>query len=319
MNDQETKVQKVKRTINKKRIEIKEEKATVGKLGDETIAKLPEDFKMMFAGKLNELLIKDRVRSSNILTAFLKSYGIVDESIKEHLEAQIDQFHKAFDKSKNQLKGFMETHPLWLRMNGIRGFSNSQLALVMSQIKDISKFDTASKLMVYAGIGCVDGLAITKANLQKIKEIYAAQGKEFAGFNTILSGRMFVISECLIKQKGYFYDFYTKMRVRLSEKAINDGRCELRDNKGEREYYMLDKKNMSLKLWTQKNAMRRISRTLLHLIWTEWRIIKGLEVRVPYPIQYLQHSTFITLDEVLAYDKAIKDKKNEENSNLDSL
>lgn len=304
----ETEVRKVKKRINKKRLSIKEDIASVGKLGEETIATLPEDFKMMFAGKLNELLIRDRVRSSNILAAFLKSYGIVDPDVEKHLETQIDSFHKNFDKSKNQLKGFMETHPLWLRMKGIRGFSCSQLALVMAQIKDISKFDTASKLMVYAGIGCVDGLAITKANLGKIKEIYFAKGKEFLGFNTILAGRMFVISECLIKQKGYFYDFYTKMRVRLAEKAINDGRCEQREVKGVMEWYMKDKKNMSLKLWTQKNAMRRISRTILHFIWTEWRIIKGLEVRIPYPVQYLQHSTVITLDEVLKYDASIKEK-----------
>lgn len=305
------KVLKVKKTITRKRIEIKDAKASVGKLGTETVASLPEDFKIMFAGKLQELLIKDRVKCSNILGALLKSYSIVDPSIQLYLESQIEGFQKNFDKSKNALKGFAEEHPLWERFSGVRGFSSSQLALVMAQIKDISKFDTASKLMIYSGIGCVQdadgrGIAVTKANINKIKEIYFAKGQEFAGFNTVLSGRMHVISECLIKQKGFFYDFYTKMRERLAEKAINEHRCEL---KGE-DYYMKDKKNLSLKLWTQKNAMRRISRTLLHLIWTEWRLLNGLDVRAPYPIQYLGHKQFITLDEILAFDARVKEEKN---------
>lgn len=304
------KVLKAKKQINKSRLKIKKVKEEVGKLGEETTATIPEDLKMMFAGKLIEMMIKDNVRAGNMMTALQKAHGAEDEHITDYLNQVIDQFSKNFDKSKNQLKNLSESHPLWERFSGVRGFSSAQLALVMSQIKDIEKFDTASKLMIYAGVGCVEGMAVTKANIEKIKAHYLKQGKEFKGFNTILSGRMYVISESLIKQKGFFYNFATKMRERLAEQAINQGRTELRDNKGEQEHYMLDKKNMSLKLWTQKNAMRRISRTLLHLIWHEWRTIKGLPTRIPYPVDYLGHDKIITLDEVLAYDKKVKEDLN---------
>jgi hypothetical protein len=217
----------------------------------------------------------------------------------------------------------VKKHPLWERLEGIKGFTAYQLALIMAYTKDISKFDTPSKYVVYAGIGVINGMPITKANLNKIKEYYSSQGKEFKGFHTVFAGRMLgVVADCLIRPKGFFYNMYLNIRKRLVERCINGGEVveqekEVKGKDGvvrkEKRYYMKNKKNQSLEAFTHSNAKRRIVRTLLHLIWTEWRTLRELPVRNPYPHDYLGHTSLITLEEVKAYDsKNGKDTSDED-------
>jgi len=97
---------------------------------------------------------------------------------------------------------------------------------------------------------------------------------------------------------GYFYTLYTQINKRLKEKAVNEGKAELIKDR----YFMIGKKNQSLDLFADKGAKRRIARVLLHLIWKEWREMKGLSVRHPFCIEYLAHQHEITLAQVLLAD-----------------
>lgn len=293
-------VKVAKRTINKKRIEIQEIKSEVGKLGPKTDAFIPDDLEVMFAGKMCDMLIQSNVKSINILEAYKREYKDVAEETKKRLEFEQGEVGEAFERAKARATKIAERHPLWHKLSSIRGFSAYQLALIMCYIKDIEKFDTPSKLCVYAGVSEINGMAICKANIARIKEYYASQGKEFKGFNTILAGRMFVIVESMIKQKGYFYHMYVNIRKRLEQRCINQNQVEQND---EGKLMMKGKKNQSLILFTDKNAKRRLARTLLHLIYKEWRELKGLEVRNPYPIDYLGHNSLITLEEVVAFEE----------------
>jgi hypothetical protein len=145
-------------------------------------------------------------------------------------------------------------------------------------------------------------------------------GKEFKGFNTDFSGRMFVIIDCLLRAKGWFYTYYSGIRSRLETRALNGGEtfvATIQDQKESKgimkagHHYMKGKKNQSLIMWSDKNAKRRVARTFLHFLWTEWRDIAGLEVRLPYAIDYLGHSGLIKLEEVIKADlvKAVRKKK----------
>lgn len=310
---EEKKVKGVKKAINKSRIKIKEKKATVKKLGIETVAivpKNPSEIEVMFAGKMCVILLGSRIRANNTLKAYLRSYSNVDESVKENLKAQFKMFDVAFEAQKKVCSKIASNHPLWKRLKGILGFSPYQLALIMSYMKDIKRFETASKLCMYAGNASVNGRAVTKANIPYIKEVYQLAGKEYKGFSTELAGRMFVITDCLLRANGYFYNLYLNIRSRITKRALdslNKPEAEHEIEKVDGNWYMKGKKKQSLKLFTDRNAKRRLQRTLLHIIWAEWRRMENLPVRVPYAVEYLGHNEklVITLDDVLDWDENV--------------
>jgi hypothetical protein len=276
----------------------------------------PEDIKLMYAGGMVDDLLKQRVRSSNKLYGFQKAYGHVHPYTMEELEKQKEEFLEGFSKAKTRLTRIASNHPLAQRLCGIKGFTAYQLALVMTKVKDISRFDTPSKLVIYAGCGSKYGMFVCKRNLNAIRKIHAEQytGDPDAyrpfGYNTALQQRLYIITDSLIRAKGWFYEFYQRQRERIEEKAINEDRvfvATAEDAKGTKmkagEFYMKGRNTQSLKAWSNSGARWRVARTLLHLIYKEWRDYKGLECRNPYPIEYLGHSQLITLDDVLARDE----------------
>ncbi len=318
----------VKRVITRKRVEIAEEIATVDNLGEETIAILPEDMSIMYAGKLCATLMKGQVAAKNQLAGYFRMYPHLVEETKLQMTKLQEDFESDFKISKERTEKIAASHPLVQKMIGIKGISGYQLALIMSYMKNPARFDTPSKLMIYAGIGEVNGMAVTKANIAKISEYYMkTYGREFKGFNTEFSGRMLgVVVDCLMRGKGFFYNNYVQMRKRLEINAINDRRTfvctieEAKESKGKMKagvHYMKGRKNQSLIMWGDQNAKRRIARTFLHLLLTEWRTIAELPVRIPYPCEYLGHKRLITLDEVLLADSVKRVNKKKEKNNIE--
>ena len=312
---------KVKKIITKKRIEIQDEISTVDKLGEETLAVMPEDMAVMYAGKLCAMLIKGNVASQNILSGYMRQYPELEENTKNQLVQLQKDFASDFELAKNRTNKIASKHPLYERLKGIKGISAYQVALLMSYIKDIGRFDTPSRLCVYAGMASVNGMPVVKANINKINDWKMEnQGKEFQGFNTELSGRMFVIIDCLIRSKGFFYNYYLGIRKRLEQRALKGGETfvataqDQKESKGVMKAgnaYMKGKKNQSLIMWSDKNAKRRVARTFLHIFWKEWRELSGLSVRHPYVVDYLKHSGYVTLEEIVKADsvKSVKKRK----------
>lgn len=366
----EKKVRKTKEALTTVRLKEQEIKRGAGKLGDVTIATAPDDIEIFFVSRMCNNLIENKVSTSNIMEAFMKEYKITDPQVKEKLKEYQGIFEDDFEKYKERLLNITDANPLWGRMKGIAGFTSYQLGLIMGHIKDIAKFNTPSRLIMYSGMGSKNGVPVTLANLNKIKDMYAKEGREFKGFNTQLSGRMFVIVSCLLRAKGYFYNMYITMCKRLIERILNGNEYEIVEGKlkvpsaGEYDpdthkklielltgigykakeitrpknkaktifdtivfidgvkVIMKNKDNQSVKTFIHTNACRRIARTLLHFIYTEWRTLKNeerkqrgeelLEIKNPYAIDYLHHTGYITLQEVLKAEQAIKAAKQEE-------
>ena len=66
---------------------------------------------------------------------------------------------------------------------------------------------------------------------------------------------------------------------------------------------MKNRKVQSLQAWSHSNALIRVQRTLLHLIYQHWRSHLGLPVPNPYAIDYLNKGKWITLKEILTYEQ----------------
>ena len=305
--------------ITRKRIEIEDEVAALDgeKMADTPLTINPEDIIIMYGAKMCAMLLEQKVASQNIIHGYKRAYeGVITPDVETKLMEMADGFDKDFDASKKRAVKIVEQTPLWARLSGIKGFSAYQLGLIMGYVKDIRRFNTPSKLVMYAGLGSVNGIAVQKSNINKIKEEYAKMGKEWAGFNTKLAQRLYITCDTLIKSKGFFFNFYQQLRTRLHTQAINEGKAVL---EGER-YMMKDRNKYSLDAWTNNNARRRVQRTLLHLIYTEWSTIAGVEnIKNPYAQDYLGHQTFITLDQVLKADsvkipKPRKPKPTDENA-----
>lgn len=292
---------KFKEELAKLRLEEQRIKSEAGKLGDITHSVRPEDLIVMYAGKMADLLIEQRVRSENTLSSYMRAYeGIISGYVEEALKSQVEDLERDFAKSKRRIMRITEAHPLWETLGGIKGFSSYMMALLMSYIKDVSRFETPSKLCVYAGIASINGIPVCKAKLNEIKLHYSENGGEFNGFNTRLSGRLFVLAESFIRARGFFYNYYLGIKERLVQRAINNDEVEERSDKV---LIMKGKKNQPLKAWAHANARRRMLRTFLHIFWTEWRTLNGMEVRVPYAIDYLGHSRYVKLEDVLKVDE----------------
>jgi hypothetical protein len=284
----------------------------------ETIPVMPTDVEAMYAGKLALMMLKMDVGAQNIIESYYKTYKEMPNEVKANLTQQKELFGKGFDEYKKKLNSILDNHPLSQRMCQIKGFTNYQLALIMAMVKDIRRFDTPSKLLVYAGCACINGMPVNKTNLKAIQGHYKTQGKEFKGFNTLLSGRVNkVVVDSLIRATGYFYQMYVRIRERIHQRCLNNKETfiaveeSLKLNKNYKigTIYMKGKNCQSLISFTDSCARRRIASVLLHLLYTEWRTIEGLEVRNPYAIDYLKHKGLITLDDVIKGEQIIASTK----------
>lgn len=336
---------RVNKQLTRNRVANEEIKADAGiKLGEETFAVMPEkieELEAMFASKMCLMMIKEKIASENAVWSYVAQYSKLEkEQIKElramrpkdlqlklqelnllhiyeRLLIQQHEFEKAFAQYRITADKKVAAHPLWAKFEKIKGFSAYMLGIWMALIKEPSRFETPSKLMVWAGVGTKHGLPINKMHLNRIKEIESARGNDnWQGFCTIFGGRNEVVMDSLMRQKGWFYDFYIRTKARLIESRQNERdpkkprafiatEADVIESKGKMklgEWYMVGKKNQSLVSYADRGAKKRMIRILLHHVYTEWMKLKGLPSRNPYPIEYLGHTTFITLEEIVAYD-----------------
>lgn len=307
---------KANQELNKLRIHEQEIKSESGKLADAPITVMPEDLRMMYSSYIVIDLLKRFVAYQNKLKGLARDYGNIYSEVEDSLKADLKQYQEGFISAKKKLEKIAKKHPLAKELCKIKGFTPYQLGLIMGYVKDISKFDTPSKLCVYAGVANKHGMHISKTNITAIRKedhrLHPGRESEF-GFNTAFKGRMYIIVDCLLRSRGYFYYMHGRLRERLEQRAINNNECfvasedQQKDSKGKMkagQYYMRGRKNQSLKAWSNSNARWRIARTLLHLIYTEWRQLRNLPARNPYPIDYLGHNSLITLNDVLDYESS---------------
>jgi len=292
----EKSIKQVKEELAENRVIEHEIKAQVDKLGERTVSVTPIDLEIMYAGKMADMLMQQKVRSINTLKAYRRDYEVQYLILEDKLLEQHAELENDFKNSKKRLMKIMDTHPLWERLSPIKGFSSYMMGLLMSYVKDIGRFNTASALCVYSGTSSINGIAITKAKISEIKLEYIKSGKEFHGFNTKMSGRLHVLAESLMKQKGFFYEYYLRTKERLIHRAMANDETELREDKVP---IMKGKKNQPLRAWAHANASRRMIRIFLHIFWKEWREVNGLTIRAPYAEEYLGHSSIITLEEIV--------------------
>lgn len=310
------------------------------KLGEETVAVIPNsemDVLVMYVAHQANMQIKNAVRNANRKSGLMKSYGISEDSDQAMLlQEYFEKFDDGFEKTKKECEKVVKKHPLSVKICQIKGISAYQLGLVMSFIRQPERFDCFSKLAVYSGCGVKYGHHVSKKNINTINNEkhnrYVGDEDNFSkfGYSTDFQQRLYIIADSLMKQKGWFYDFYKNQKIRLAQTAVNDGRAVM---VGER-YYMTAvdlfqyevfgkfvteqpeqtpiatfraRKNQSLDAWTNSNARWRMCRMFLNFVYEEWMKLRGFVPREPYVFEHLGHTSKITLDHVLAWEVKLKE------------
>lgn len=287
------------------------------KLGEKTDAVRPDEVEIFFLSKTYINFEKFSKTCTLIQGAYERDYPEFEQSSSSLMNEFNVDVKKAKATLKKNLSKAVSKHPLSARLSKIKGFTDYQLGLIMSFMKTPERFRHMGALCVYAGVTEVCGLKLNLKNLNRIRQI--KQNPEF-GYHTEFQQRMYILAECLFRSNGWFTQHAQSLRRRLGERAVNEGRAvwlnkeQLKDLKWkdrEEGYYMRERdvlegwvlrKNQSLKQWTMTNASWRISKILLCLLYEEWNTILNIPTRDPYALEYLGHTTKITLDEILQYE-----------------
>lgn len=310
------------------------------KLGEETFAVIPNsemDVLVMYVASQANMQIKNAVRSANRKFGLMKAYGIAEDSDQaELLQEYFEKFDDGFEKTKKECEKVVKKHPLSEKICQIKGISPYQLGLVMGFIRQPERFDCFGKLAVYAGCSVKYGIHVSKKNIniinQEKHERYVGKEDDFTkfGYSTDFQQRMYIIADSLLRQKGFFYDFYKSQRLRLAQTVVNDGRAVLVGEKYQMasvdlyQYEVFGKfvpeipgekhiakfaarKNQSLDAWTNSNGRWRMCRMFLNFVYEEWMKLRGFVPREPYVFEHLGHTSKTTLDYVLAWEAKVRE------------
>jgi len=190
-------------------------------------------------------------------------------------------------KIKKELKKY-DIYNCFLK--DVKGLGWTMASIIIASY-DIHKATTVSKMWQYTGYNpmMVRGtkrIKDEKGNYSFIKTDTMVRGDKLtpgfvSPFNKWLRTKMFVLAECFIKSKSPYREFYDNMKQRLSNseqmtKEVGKGgkikECMWKDCKKNHIHYA---------------SIRYMMKMFLRDLYSVWRTIEGLPVRVPYEEEYL--------------------------------
>ena len=172
----------------------------------------------------------------------------------------------------------LKKHPIhYVWLSQVKGLGPSISGGLVSAIGDIERFDNPSKLWKYFGLDVQNGKA---PRLTKGKHTTYDPTKR-----AIVLG---VLGEQFIKQKTPIYrKIYDNEKQRQLDKRYEPGVLEEKYNG-----YKTEDVHISLN-HAHKRAIRKMIKVFMFHYWFVDRMIHGLDTRKPYPIEKLNHTTYI--------------------------
>lgn len=201
-----------------------------------------------------------------------------------------------------EMKRIVKDHPAWPWLEQVRGIGPTLSTKVLGLIADIEKFDTISKLWMFAGYGLKNG------ERQKLTK------GEKASFNRRLKTALYLVGESFIKSQSPYRELYDNAKHRYHlNKQVQPLRAVIEVNgmpdrttaEGKKQWdRMIKEANKDAgavndeAVWIDghvHNAARRyMVKIFLSHLYVVWREAEGLSVREPYPIEHLGHTTYLS-------------------------
>ena len=198
-------------------------------------------------------------------------------TLTKHAKGILMAHHKAlFSAEKAILKDIekdLSSYPIWIDyLKKEKGIAATMAGVIVSEIGDILRFATISKLWAYAGYGLYDG------KIQRHKK------GEKSNWNSFLKTKLHIVAEGFLRSKNpvyrKLYDDYQhriKTRVCPMEPKMHGGPKKIDKfgcTKGHR----------------HAMALRYIIKMFLKNLYLEWWAIEGKKPRPPYQEEYLGKS-----------------------------
>lgn len=208
--------------------------------------------------QMGNRLIKEGKAEEMTLTEF------AEETLKKHAE-EVSTAEKSFAKS---IQKELKHYPIWKEyLLGVRGCGPLMGGVIISEIQDIKRFPTISKLWTYCGFGLKDN------SIQK-----RTKGEK-SNWNAYAKTKLFVLAECLIRSNNEKYrTLYDNYKHRLQNRRCTShvGQKNLDDNgctDGHR----------------HAMSMRYMVKMFLMDLYLTWYRLEGIEPRPSYQEEYLGH------------------------------
>ena len=196
----------------------------------------------------------------------------LDAGIKERLKTYYAEIYATEKRILKDVSKELPHYPIWIQyLAQIKGIGPMAGGVLITEIGDILRFATVSKLWAYCGYGIKDGKA------QRLQ-----QGMK-ANWNTFLKAKLHLIAENLIRSKNDKYGgIYRNYKHRISNRQ-----CSLpkeRHGKGVK----LDKYGCT-KGHRHSMALRYMIKMFLLNLYLDWWELLGKTPRPPYQEAYLGH------------------------------
>lgn len=296
------------------------------KLGFVTTPNAISDPEAFFYGKILDDMTEDGKRLKNRYAGILRDYEGFDFSEASQgrtaaISAKMESDKKAV---RREMEKVLATHPLISRLAKIKGFTTYRGAVMLSKVKDISRFPTPSAFCVYCGVVSVQGLALTKNNLKRLREL---KDKPDFGFNMSLKQQFYIVNDQFLKAKGFFYHEYQKQKTALFNRVMRNGEYFTFTEEMKAEYakakqkhsmtvgeiYMTRKNTQTVKSFCHTGALWKNAAVLANIIYEEWKKHINEVPRLPYIMEHVDdhgvmHSRHITLKTVLDFERNLKEE-----------
>ena len=165
---------------------------------------------------------------------------------------------------EKEIESIVNDHPVWVNWaQYVKGVGQTTLARIIARC-DISRMDTVSKMWGHAGLGLDE-----EGKPQRKKK-----GKPL-DFDDKLQSVTTVVGESLLRATDKYYDRYLIWKEKFLAQGLTRSHAHNR-------------------------AFRMMRKLFLAHLWEVWRKAEGYEIRMPYAMEYLGHSTKINPEEMMS-------------------
>lgn len=278
-----------------------------------------------FINKFMYSVQKNRIALGNWIDAKVRDGFLITQRQQKLYDALIEQEKLA----KRFAREIIEQTPIWAEFfEKIKGVAESLATSLMAEIVDIKRFNTISKLWAYAGLlggyyeaECDKGHKLVLSsdhhktcpifesepedlcggNITMVKHIEGQSPKRKKGyhflFNTTLKTICWKVAEQMRKQGDDYFKkiYYTELEKQGYVRTLKDKK-EI-DDPDKYEYTALTHAKIP-KLHAMNRANRKVIKRFLAHLWEAWTELEGGEVRLPYVIEKLGHTGYVSWKEL---------------------
>jgi len=202
----------------------------------------------------------------------------------------------------------IKAHPAYPWFKRVKGIGRENIGKVVGLV-DIEKDDTVSSLWKFAGFAPVDGKAEKRRRGFKLH------------YNSQLRAMCWRLGGSLLKARGRFYEYYLSEKDKYYAKYEAGGvkivptpkgrfcpECKVEVEAKAAKYCptcgcLLTKKEepagVIFEGHVHNQALRKMIKLFLALLWDSWREAEGLPTRVPYPVEYRGHDHIIKPEDMV--------------------